>query len=93
MLRNTTYIGEYACNKRSTRKKDGKTIQRFKDESEWIRIPCEAIIDKDIFMRAQDILDKAHTLRRRGESHLFTGLIKCGECGRSFNYYKSHRDT
>lgn len=32
-------------------------------------------------------------MRGRGEAHLFTGLVKCGECGRSFNYYLSRKET
>lgn len=93
MLRNTTYIGEYICNRKASVKIDGKTIQRLKDESEWVRIPCDPIVDRRIFERAQKLLDKSGELYRRWETHIFTGLVKCAECGKSFNYYKAHKGT
>lgn len=69
-------------------------LKTEKPESEWVRIPCEPIVDKKIFEKAQELLDNSKTIRRnRGENHLFTGLLKCAECGRTFNYYFSHKKT
>ena len=93
MIRNTAYMGEYACNKTISIKESGKMVQRPRDESEWVRIPCEAIIDKHTFQKAQALLDKSPILYRRWETHTFTGLVKCALCGRSFNYYLSHKKT
>lgn len=99
ILRNTTYIGEYVCNKNEHTKQmdewgDSYMLKTEKPESEWVRIPCEPIVDKKIFEKAQELLDNSKTIRRnRGENHLFTGLLKCAECGRTFNYYFSHKKT
>jgi len=93
MLRNSTYMGDYICNKTESVKENGKSVQRPRDESEWVRIPCEPIVDKNLFQKAQNLLDKSPVLYRRGETHIFTGLVKCAECGRSFNYYLSHKKT
>lgn len=93
VLRNEIYLGRYVCNRRETRKEDGKTTIRMKDSSEWITIECEPIVDEVIFAKAQELHAKACVMRGRGEAHLFTGFLKCGECGRSLNYYLSRKKT
>lgn len=93
ILRNTTYIWEYACNKTRTVKENGKMVKKPRDPTEWVRTPCEAIVDRGLFQKAQILLDQSPVLYRRGETHIFTGLIKCVHCGRSFNYYLSHKKT
>lgn len=98
-LRNTAYVGEYVCNRNEHEKrKDEHGVYRVykteKPESEWIRISCEPIIDRKLFERAQELLDNSKVIRRnRGENHIFTGLVKCAECGRTFNHYASSKGT
>ncbi len=94
LLRNKTYIGEahyggsYAVVPEKPIKKDGykkikKTSRRIKPESEWIKIPVPAIIDKDLFMRAAEQLKSNFELSRRNKKneYLLGGKIYC-VCGR-----------
>ena len=56
-------------------------------EDEWIPIPCEPVIDRELFDLAQRIRaerDPKKTLGRTGSSPLLlAGLIFCGKCGAS----------
>lgn len=86
--------GEYDGNDDEYRKKRVRNVKIEKPESEWITIECEPIIDRKMFERAQELLDATKVIRRnRWENHLFTGLVKCAECGRTFNFYKSFKWT
>src|SRR5258706_6413060 len=95
LLRNRTYIGEghygrsYAVVpqkrlKQITYRKVKKTSRKFKPESEWIKIPTPAILDKEIFERAQVQLKINATLspRNKKNQYLLGGVIRCS-CGRS----------
>lgn len=93
LLRNESYIWKYYCNKTKTQKINWESISYYKDRSEWIMIECPRIIDDWMFFKAQDMLDKWQVLNWKWERHLLTGLIKCWECWKSFNYYKSRKDT
>lgn len=92
-LRNEIYIGNYYCNKYETHREGKRNTSTLKDPSEWVLIKCDAIIDEKIWKRAQEKLSKGNIMNGRWETHIFTGLLKCAECGRSFNYYKSHKWT
>ena len=94
-LRNRTYIGEghfgasYAVVpekplKRGICKKVKKTSRRMRPESEWIIIPTPAIVDKDLFMRAQKRLKENFVTARRNRKneYLLSGKIRCA-CGRT----------
>src|SRR5690606_21143296 len=57
----------------------------IKPEDEWIRIPCPAIIDEELWEKCNAILDEQaskRTKRGRKSEYLLAGLIKC-ECGES----------
>ena len=79
VLSNRAYIGEYYFNKR-----DHKT-KTLKDESEWILLNVEPIIDSAIFesIRAKcESRSPAKISPRLVTSPiLLTGLLKCGCCG------------
>lgn len=69
ILRNNTYLGEYICNKSETTKQTDELGTSYidrteKPESEWIRIPCESVIDKKTFNKAQELLDGSKVIRR-----------------------------
>lgn len=93
LLRNESYIWKYYCNKTRTQRINWENVSYYKDKSEWIVINCPKIIDEWLFFKAQDILDKWQVLNWKWERHLLTGIIKCWECWKSFNYYKSRKDT
>jgi site-specific DNA recombinase len=93
LLRSKTYIGEahYLKSygvvpknpvKKETYKKIKKTSRKIRPEEEWIKIPVPAIIDENIFYRAQKILKENFVLciRNRKNQYLLAGKIFCG-CG------------
>jgi len=77
----------------------GKRIS--KDEGDWIRTlrPELRIISPEQFKKAQELL-KARSLsfnlknERQSNTHLFSTLIKCKDCGRSFRrLVRKYRNT
>jgi site-specific DNA recombinase len=95
LLRNRTYIGEghfgasYAVVpqkplKKDTYKKIKKTSRRTRPKSEWITIPTPAIVDKELFERAQQRLKDNFVMARRNRKneYLLSGKIRC-VCGRT----------
>jgi site-specific DNA recombinase len=95
LLRNKTYIGEAHFGatygvvpekplKKEAYRKRRKTSRRMRPESEWIRTPTPAILDKELFMRAQQRLEANFGLARRNRKHdyLLSGKIRCA-CGYS----------
>ena len=96
MLKRELYKGERIWNKSEFRKVPGTNKRRRKmcDESEWIRTqrPELAIVFEELWDRVQARLNffgaKPSQGRRRGllarsltSPYLFSGLLKCGECG------------
>lgn len=54
-----------------------------KPESEWVQIPCPAIVTEDLWEECNRILDQQETTRKKPTKkpvHLFTGILHC-ECG------------
>ncbi|OPJ63633.1 recombinase family protein [Clostridium oryzae] len=94
ILKNPVYIGNITWKKKLIKKssdpnKSKDTHQRPK--SEWIitKGKHEAIIDKNIFLRAQSIIaDKTHIpyQRLRSPRNPLAGLIICGVCGAKMVY-------
>ena len=96
ILRNTTYIGEHYYNKhiaieaKNPRNQEKyrrlvKTSMKLKPKSEWWKIEVPAIIDKNLFNKAQKELDKRKRYNRRNNKYnfyLLNGLVRC-ECGRA----------
>jgi site-specific DNA recombinase len=96
MLRNETYIGQAYYNKHyslespNTEKRYKRTVKtnrKLRDKSEWIPITVPAIIDKEVFSRAQMLLvENASKLNKeRKYNYLLTGLVRCGECGSTYS--------
>lgn len=94
ILTNETYIWKYYFLKTKSIVENWKTKEWVKrDKSEWLSYDCERIIDDETFEKAQEKLKKWKVLNGRWETHLFTWLLKCGVCGRSFVHYKSKKNT
>ncbi|MDD3120682.1 MAG: recombinase family protein [Candidatus Gracilibacteria bacterium] len=93
ILTNEVYIGKYYFLKTKAVNENGKSRGVKRDRAEWLYFECDKIIDEETFRKAQEKLKKGKVLNGRGEVHLFTGLLKCGVCGRSYVYYKSQKDT
>lgn len=94
LLRNKAYIGEarwgssYAVvptrpQNTEKYKKMKKSSRRIRPVEEWITIPVPAIIDRNIFFKAQDRLKTNYALSKRNKinEYLFGGKIYC-ICGR-----------
>jgi site-specific DNA recombinase len=96
MLKRELYKGEVVWNRSKFEKVPRTNARRRKmrDESEWIRVqhPELAIVPTELWDRVQARFDyfgrKPSEGRRRGlfsraltSSYLFSGLLKCGECG------------
>ncbi len=96
MLKRELYKGEVIWNRSKFEKvpESNKRRRKMRDESEWIRKqrPELAIVSEELWDRVQARLNflgaKPSQGRRRGllarsqtSPYLFSGLLKCGECG------------
>lgn len=86
MLMNPVYIGAIASQKTNYRFKLGTISDKKPDE--WIIVEnChEAIIDRATFDIVQRSMSSRRRPRNNGTFSLFSGLLKCGECGKSLTY-------
>lgn len=87
MIRNAHYIGKitYQKDKRTTYIVNGQKITKRTRQPDYLICDGlhEAIIDDDLFMRAQDIINKRPPV---GDNKIlrnaFAGLLRCGCCGK-----------
>ena len=79
VLTNTSYYGECYYNKSESKNKKRIGIR---PQSEWIKIPIEPVISKEIFDEAQErIKERAKWANRNTkEKYLLSGLLYCAEC-------------
>jgi site-specific DNA recombinase len=63
-----------------------KSSSVLRDPSEWIALPCPAIVPKEIYEAAQKQLqiNKERSPRNTRRSYLLRGLMKCQMCGYSY---------
>lgn len=91
ILMNRAYIGEFYQNRWNTegmlgnkhKAPDDRVPMRERPREEWIQVPCPAIINKETYEHAQQLIKES---RRRWakESHnqyLLSGIVRCGDCG------------
>jgi site-specific DNA recombinase len=114
LLRNEAYIGTVYCNRHvafegeSARRgvHNRKTSRRERPREEWIPIAVPAIVEPDLFERAQRVSRDNSKFNPRGAepgSWLLRGLVECGHCrvgcssqkktgrgGRVYRYYYCH---
>ena len=90
ILMNPVYTGAIASQKKDYRFKIG-TIGEKKPQ-DWIVVEerHEPLIDSKSFAIVQDKLKSRQCPRQNGETSLFAGLIKCGECGKSLTIRTTH---
>ena len=86
ILNNPVYLGQttFGRTKAKGRTKKKKVAT---DESEWIVVENthEAIIDRATWDLAHDIMKNRRRETKRGEIHMFAGLVKCADCGSALN--------
>jgi site-specific DNA recombinase len=91
LIRNEAYIGTIYYNRRESLhtpdpergRRSLKTTTRDRPKEEWIPIPIPAIIDRDLFERAQRINREHLKFNPRGAHpgrFLLRGLVQCGHC-------------
>lgn len=89
ILNNEKYTGVYVFNKAQRKGVGGKrNSHKTKTEEEIIKVEggMPAIIDKETFEQAQEMLNKrkkAPGAHKATTLYLLTGIIRCGECGHS----------
>lgn len=85
MLINQTYIGNMVQKKsQQLSYKIKKRIQVPKGEHIIIKNTHEPIIDIDTWNKAQLLLSKkSRNLKNTNKINLFSGILKCGDCGRT----------
>jgi DNA invertase Pin-like site-specific DNA recombinase len=97
LLRNRKYVGDLTWNcghdgkytefrGGSISTSDGKTPKHTNRPEDWVVIPdChEPLVDRELFCRVQEQLDKNRTLTtplRRLPKSVLCGLLICGDCG------------
>ncbi|MFZ5823356.1 MAG: recombinase family protein [Bacillota bacterium] len=96
MLQNSTYAGRLVLNRwdcegngplRSIprEQRDRPRTDRLKPQEEWVTVPVPAILDEDLWDRAQ-AQRKRRTRRMHRGVALLSGLCNCGLCGGRVHY-------
>lgn len=102
MLRNPVYIGKIRWNWKKEKKFTDETgntvVKRIRSTDDLIVVDGlhQAIIDEELFNKAQDKIGK--NSRTPGSTEMvnpFSSLVKCANCGRGINYrtYKNKDGT
>jgi site-specific DNA recombinase len=103
ILNNEMYVGRLVWNRQHYLKNPdtGKRVSRLNPESEWavVEVPELQIIDDETWQAAKARQQQyRHAVREGGNvnracrpRHLFSGLMRCGECRRSFFVYSKYR--
>ena len=85
ILTNPIYTGDLVQGRRRVKSYKVHQIEEVPEE-EWVRVPDthEAIIGRETFEKVQALL-KRDTRRapRTKELHLFSGFLRCADCGKS----------
>ena len=87
ILSNEKYTGVYVFNKTQRKGINGKRNgHKQKSEDEIIKVEggIPQIIDKEVFLQAQEMMQKrkkAPGSHKATTLYLLTGIIRCGECG------------
>ena len=101
-IEETAYIGIFNMNKRTSILEvgAGAKSKRIKNsKTEWVKVERLdlAIVDKEVFQLAQNMLQyrrttfNGHQQGRFIGKHLFAGKVFCGECGYSYSHYYTNR--
>ncbi|MDE7220454.1 MAG: recombinase family protein [Oscillospiraceae bacterium] len=85
ILTNPIYTGDLVQGRRRVKSYKVHQIEQV-PEDEWVRVSDthEAIIDRETFEKVQALLKRdTRTAPRKKELHLFSGFLRCADCGKS----------
>lgn len=86
ILNNEVYIGNTVQGKRRTKSYKVHKVEQVPKE-EWIRVENthEAIIDKEIFEKAQGLRKVDTRVQDSGTLSMWAGILKCADCGHAMH--------
>ncbi|MDD3145488.1 MAG: recombinase family protein [Candidatus Gracilibacteria bacterium] len=88
-----TGVYYYGMTTKEWDEENNKTVYIKNPKDIWIPFECPDILnDKSLYEEAQKLLEKNKILKPKSP-YLFTGLIKCGECHKNYNGYKSSKGS
>lgn len=90
ILGNPTYAGDLAQGKNEKLSYKLKSSHKL-PRQEWTVVPDthEAIIGKEAFQLVQQLLEsRSGCCKRKAHSHLLSGLVFCGDCGKPMTFCK-----
>lgn len=87
ILSNEEYTGKLVCNKHTTLSYKNKKLI-LNPKNDWIVInhTHEAIITQEIFTKAKQVMKSRYRRKATRNKHLFMGMIRCDNCGRTLTY-------
>ncbi len=87
ILKDETYIGNSVHNKQTNISYKNKKKVR-KPQEEWFRVENthEAIVSKEVFDAVQKQIDTRHRQQKDATTQIFSGLLKCADCGWSMRF-------
>ena len=95
ILANPIYTGDLVQGRRRVKSYKVHQIEAVPEE-EWVRVPDthEAIIDKETFEKVQSLLKRdTRSAPRTTELHLFSGFLRCADCGKSVTRSQSGKNV
>lgn len=92
IVENYEYCGHMVSNKNTKQSFKSKHLIK-NDESKWIIVKNthEAIVDEELYIKAKALIQSRKiVMKKTGERNLFSGLLRCKDCGKAMSVYKNH---
>ena len=92
LLKNPVYVGDLAQGRNRMKSYKIHKIEAVPEE-DWIVVQNthEAIIKREVFAQVKELLKRdTRTPPRKTELHLFSGFLKCADCGRAMSRLASN---
>lgn len=92
IVENYEYCGHMVSNRNTKQSFKSKHLIK-NDESKWIIVKNthEAIVDEELYAKAKALIQSRKiVMKKTGERNLFSGLLRCKDCGKAMSVYKDH---